>query len=151
MTPQSYGLPHSRTSFSLLSSASHRSQVSTLPVKRSSVCPASFVLYIFFSILVIIFVKSTLGRSILKALGYLNDLENVSVFCRVVNLLLKKLVSHLLFGCTKRESVTHNWITGGKVMIARVVRVSLHLKGGIQEVYVFFIISHNAISIADFR
>ena len=36
-------------------------------------------------------------------------------------------------------------------MVARVAGVSLHLKGGIQEVYVFFIISHNAISIADFR
>ena len=52
--------------------------------------------------------ESSFWRSILKTLGYLDDLENVSVFCRIVNLLLKKLVSHLLFGCTKRESVTHN-------------------------------------------
>ena len=95
--------------------------------------------------------ESSLGRSIFKALGYLNDLENVSVFCRVVDLLLKKLVGHLLLGCAKRESVAHNWITGGKVMVAHVAGVSLHLKGGIKEVYVFFLISHNAISIADFR
>ena len=88
---------------------------------------------------------------ILETLFNLDDLENVSVLCRVVDLLLKKLVGHLLLGCAKRESVAHNWITGSKVMVARVAGVSLHLKGGIQEVYVFFIISHNAISIADFR
>jgi len=59
-------------------------------------------------VLVVILVESTLGRPILKALGYLDDLENVSVFCRVVNLLCKKLVSHLLLGCAKRVSVAHN-------------------------------------------
>jgi len=59
-------------------------------------------------VLVVILVESTLGRPILKALGYLDDLENVSVFCRVVNLLCKKLASHFLLGCAKRVSVAHN-------------------------------------------
>jgi hypothetical protein len=60
------------------------------------------------TLLVIIFVESSLGRSIFKALGYLDDLENVSVFCRVVDLLCKKLVNHLLLGRAKRESVAHD-------------------------------------------
>jgi len=96
-------------------------------------------------------VESPFGRSILKALGYFDHLDDVSVLCRVVDLLLKKLVNHLLLGCAKRKGVTHYVIGSGKFVVARVVWVSLHLKGGIQKVYVFFIISHNAISIADFR
>ena len=95
--------------------------------------------------------ESALGRPILKALGYLDNLENVSVLCRVVDFLAEELVNHLLLGCAKRKGVTHYVIGSGKFVVARVVWVSLHLKGGIQKVYVFFIISHNAISIADFR
>ena len=52
--------------------------------------------------------ESSFWRSILKTLGYLDDLENVSVFCRVVDLLCKKLVNHLLLGRAKRESVAHD-------------------------------------------
>ena len=84
--------------------------------------------------LIIIFVESSLGWPIFKTLGYLDHLDNVLVFGRVVDLLLKKLVSHLLLGCAKRESVAHDWITGSKVMVARVAGVALHLKGDIQEV-----------------
>ena len=58
--------------------------------------------------LIIIFVESSLGGHILKALGYLDNLENVSVFCRIVDLSCKKLVNHCLLGCAKRESVAHN-------------------------------------------
>ena len=52
--------------------------------------------------------ESSLGRSILKTFGYFDHLDNVLVFGRVVDLLLKKLVSHLLLGCAKRESVAHD-------------------------------------------
>ena len=58
--------------------------------------------------LIIIFVESSLGGPIFKALFDLDDLENVSVLCRVVDFLCEKLVSHLLLGCTKRVSVAHN-------------------------------------------
>ena len=83
------------------------------------------------TLLVIIFVESSLGRSIFKALGYLNDLENVSVLCRVVDFLAEELVNHLLLGCAKRKGVTHYVIGSGQLVVARVGWVLLHLEGNI--------------------
>jgi len=48
--------------------------------------------------LIIIFVESSLGGHILKALGYLHDSVNVAVGCRVVHLARVELVNHLLLG-----------------------------------------------------
>jgi len=81
--------------------------------------------------LVIIFVESALGRPILKALGYLDNLEDVSVLCRVVDFLAEELVNHLLLGCAKRKGVTHYVIGSGQFVVARVGWVLLHLKGDI--------------------
>ena len=75
--------------------------------------------------------KPTLGRPILKALGYLNDLENVSILRRVVNIACKELVNHLLLGCAKRKGVARYVIGSGKFVVARVVGVLLHLEGGV--------------------
>jgi len=52
--------------------------------------------------------ESTLGRPILETLFYFDDLDNVLVFGRIVDLLFKKLVSHFLLGRAKRVSVAHN-------------------------------------------
>jgi len=52
--------------------------------------------------------ESTLGRPILETLGYLDHLDDILVFGRIVDLLFKKLVSHLLLGCVKRVSIAHD-------------------------------------------
>jgi len=88
-------------------------------------------------------VESSLWCPVFKTFGYFNDLENVLVFGCRIDFLLKELFDHFLLGCAERVGVTKYAVDACEVVVARVVRVAFHLECDIQEVYVFFLISHN--------
>ena len=57
--------------------------------------------------------------------------------------LREELANHLRLGCAKREGATHDVVEPSKLVVARVVGVTLHLEGDIQELLGFYCISHN--------
>ena len=75
--------------------------------------------------------ESSFWRPIFKALGYLDNLENVFVLGCRIDILLKELLNHFLLGCLKRKGVAHHAVDISEVMIARVVGILLYLKGNI--------------------
>ena len=55
--------------------------------------------------------------------------------------LREELANHLSFGCAKWEGTAANVVESSELVVALVIRVTLHLKGDIQELLLFF--SHN--------
>ena len=55
--------------------------------------------------------------------------------------LREELTNHFWLGCAKREGAAADVVEFSELMVARVIRVTLHLKGDIQELLLFF--SHN--------
>jgi hypothetical protein len=90
---------------------------------------------VFFHVLVVIFMESTLGRPILETFFNLDDLDDLTLCPRfAVNVLADdfrvEFFDHIGFGCIKRECGKHS-IATGKIVVARVFGVALHLEGDV--------------------
>ncbi len=55
--------------------------------------------------------------------------------------LREELANHLWLGCAKREGAAADVVEFSELMVARVIGVTIHLEGDIQELLLFF--SHN--------
>ena len=55
--------------------------------------------------------------------------------------LREELANHFVLGRAEWEGVTHDVVESSKLVIARVIGVTIHLEGDIQELLLFF--SHN--------
>jgi len=88
-------------------------------------------------------VESALIAAILKAFVNTLNFNHLALHPSLAvdilaDCLREELTNHFWLGCAKREGAAANVVVFSKLVIARVIGVTLHLEGHIQESNLFF-------------